>query len=217
MIASLTLAAAVATAQPRAAAAPVPPAIDLLLVNGRIYTVDPARPWAEAVAIAGDRIAAVGTSAEVRRLAGPQARVIDLRGAFVSPGFDDAHVHIDSTGALLTGANLLDVHDQARFVERMEAAAERLPKGSWITRGDWGAYEQWGAGSAGQPGAASAGAPFMPDRADVDPVTPDHPVFVSRFDRSAYFANALALARPASRRRAWRRQAARSRRTRAAG
>ena len=168
-------------------------AADLLLVNGRVYTVDPARPWAEAVAIAGDRIAAVGTSAEVRRLAGPQARVIDLGGAFVSPGFDDAHVHIDSTGALLTGANLLDVHDQARFVERMKAAAERLPKGSWITRGDWGAYEQWGAGSAGQPGAASAGAPFMPDRSYVDPVTPDHPVFVSRFDRSAYFANALAL------------------------
>jgi predicted amidohydrolase YtcJ len=167
---------------------------DLLLVNGKVYTVDPARPWAEAVAIAGDRILAVGTSADLRRLAGPKARVIDLRGAFVSPGFNDAHVHIDSTGALLTGANLLDVHDRARFLERIRAATERLPKGSWITRGDWGAYEQWGAGSPGQAGAASAGAPFMPDRSYVDPVTPEHPVFVSRFDRSAYFANALALA-----------------------
>lgn len=176
-----------------AAAAPGPAQdVDVALVNGKVYTVDPRRPWAEAVAIAGDRIAAVGTSAEVRRLAGPKARVIDLRGAFVSPGFNDAHVHIDSTGALLTGANLLDVHDQARFVERIRAATERLPRGSWITRGDWGAYEQWGAGSAGQ-AAASAGAPFMPDRSYVDPVTPDHPVFVSRFDRSAYFANSLAL------------------------
>jgi predicted amidohydrolase YtcJ len=166
---------------------------DLILVNGTVYTVDPARPWAEAVAIAGDRIAAVGTSADVRRRAGRHARIIDLRGAFVSPGFNDAHVHVDSTGALLTGANLLDVHDQARFVERLRGAVERLPKGSWITRGDWGAYEQWGAGSAGQPASGRAGAPFMPDRSYVDPVTPDHPVFVSRFDRSAFFANALAL------------------------
>ena len=86
----------------------------------------------------------------------------------------------------------------------MKAAAERLPKGSWITRGDWGAYEQWGAGSAGAAGGTPAqrGRAFMPDRSYVDPVTPDHPVFVSRFDRSAYFANSLALAaRPASRRR----------------
>jgi predicted amidohydrolase YtcJ len=168
---------------------------DLLLVNGRVYTVDPARPWAEAVAIAGDRIAAVGASAALRRSAGPKTRVIDLRGAFVSPGFNDAHVHIDSTGALLTGANLLDVHDQKAFLERIRAASERLPKGSWITRGDWGAYEQWAPGSAGEPGAAAGGGagPFMPDRSYVDPVTPEHPVLVNRFDRSAYFANALAL------------------------
>jgi predicted amidohydrolase YtcJ len=165
---------------------------DLLLVNGRVYTADPARPWVEAVAIQGDRITAVGAATELRRLAGPKTRLLDLRGAFVSPGFNDAHVHIDSTGALLTGANLLDVHDRERFVERIQAATERLPKGSWITRGDWGAYEQWGAGSAGG-SAGSASAPFMPDRSYVDPVTPDHPVFVNRFDRSAYFANSLAL------------------------
>ena len=113
----------------------------------------------------------------------------------MSPGFNDAHVHIDSTGALLTGANLLDVHEAKPFVERLQAAAQRLPKGSWITRGDWGAYEKWAAGSAGAPGGATAAGagPFLPDRSYVDPVTPDHPVFVNRFDRSAYFANALAL------------------------
>lgn len=60
--------------------------VDLALVNGRLYTADPARPWAEAVAIAGDRIVAVGTSAEVRRLAGPRTRVIDLRRAFAIVG-----------------------------------------------------------------------------------------------------------------------------------
>jgi predicted amidohydrolase YtcJ len=168
---------------------------DLLLVNGRVYTVDPARPWADAVAISGDRIVAVGSSAELRGLAGPRTRVIDLGGRFVVPGFNDAHVHIDSTGALLTGANLLDVHERARFLERIQAAAAGLPRGSWITRGDWGAYEQWSAGSAGQgtPAPGAGGGPFMPDRSYVDPVTPEHPVFVTRFDRSAYFANALAL------------------------
>jgi len=169
--------------------------IDLLLVNGKVYTVDPSRPWAEAVAISGNRIAAVGTSGELRRLAGPKTRVIDLHGSFVSPGFNDAHVHIDATGALLTGANLLDVHEKTLFVERIRAAAGRLPKGSWITRGDWGAYEQWAAGSAGATGTTGdRPGPFMPDRSDVDPVTPDHPVFVNRFDRSAYFANSVALA-----------------------
>jgi predicted amidohydrolase YtcJ len=73
-----------------------PPAADLLLVNGRIYTLDPARPWAEAIAVSGSRIAAVGANADVRRAAAAGARVVDLEGAFALPGFNDAHVHIDS-------------------------------------------------------------------------------------------------------------------------
>jgi predicted amidohydrolase YtcJ len=167
---------------------------DLVLVNGRVYTVDPGRPWAEAVAIAGDRILAVGSTAEVRRLARPKARIIDLRGAFVAPGFNDAHVHMDGAGALLVGVNLLDVHEEGSFVERIQAAAGRLPKGSWIVRGDWGAYERWSPGSAGaesRPGVG--GGPFTPDRRLIDPVTPDHPVLVNRFDRSMYLANTQAL------------------------
>ena len=176
-------------------AQPSGPAADLVLVNGRIYTVDPARPWAEAVSIRGDRILAVGTNDVVKSTAGAQSRTIDLKGAFVSPGFNDAHVHIDSTGALLVGVNLLDVHEPKRFKEAITAAASRLPKGSWITRGDWGAYEQWGQGSAGGPGTAAArsAAPFTPSRDLIDPVTPDHPVFVQRFDRSMFLANSLAL------------------------
>jgi predicted amidohydrolase YtcJ len=180
----LAFAAASAWAQPA----------DLVLLNGRVYTVDAARPWAEAVAVAGERILAVGSTADIARLAGPSTRRIDLAGAFVSPGFHDAHVHIDQTGALLVGVNLLDVHDAARFAERIRAAAARLPKGSWITRGDWGAYERWAAGSSGRAaGGASAGEMFLPDRSYIDPITPDHPVFVNRFDRSVYFANGRAL------------------------
>ncbi len=167
---------------------------DLILVGGRVYTLDAARPWAEALAVRGDRIVGLGTSAEMRKAAGSSTRVIDLKGAFVSPGFNDGHVHVESTGALLTGANLLDVHEPNPFRERIAQAASRLPAGSWITRGDWGAYEQWGQGSTGAPAAAgAAGRPFMPDRQLIDDVTPNHPVLVNRFDQSAFLANSLAL------------------------
>jgi hypothetical protein len=171
-----------------------PPPADVVLVGGRVYTLDPARPWAEGLAIVGDRIAAVGTAAAIRKWAGPGTRVVDLKGAFASPGFNDAHVHMDATGALLVGVNLLDVHTEAPFVERVRDATTRLPKGSWIVRGDWGAYEQWGAGTTGAAAAAGArSGPFTPDRRMIDAVTPDHPVFVNRFDRSMFLANSLAL------------------------
>ncbi len=166
---------------------------DLLLVNGRIYTLDPERPWAEAVAITGDRIAAAGTTAEISARRGPATRVIDLKGRFALPGFNDAHVHIDSTGSLLVGANLLDVHTAAPFTQRVAQAADRLPKGSWIQRGDWGAYEQWSAGSAGTAASANVSGPFTPSRDLIDAVTGGHPVFLNRFDRSMYLANSLAL------------------------
>ncbi len=166
---------------------------DLLLTNARVYTLDAKRPWAEAVAVRGERILAVGSSAELAPLRGKTTRVLDLRGAFVAPGFNDAHVHVDSTGALLVGANLLDVHTEAALLERVRGAAQRLPKGSWILRGDWGAYEKWGAGQAGAAGALSSGAPFTPDRRMIDGATPEHPVLISRFDRSMHLANSLAL------------------------
>ncbi len=177
-----------------AVAAQPPLAADLALTGGRLYTLDPQKPWVEAMAARGEEIVAVGSTAEIRRLVGPLTRVIDLKGAFALPGFNDAHVHIDSTGALLVGANLLDVHEPAAFRERIEAAAKRLPKGSWITRGDWGAYENWAAGAAGaSPSGARDAGPFTPDLSLIDALTPDHPVFVSRFDRSMYLANSRAL------------------------
>jgi hypothetical protein len=169
---------------------------DLVLLNGNVYTLDDARPKAQAIAVDGEWIVAVGPNREVRRHVGPGTRIIDLDGAHVFPGFNDAHVHVQSTGALLTGVNLLDVHEPALFLERITGATARLPAGSWITRGDWGAYEQWEAGSAG--GAAAAGAPrqagrFTPNRDLIDRVTPNHPVLVRSFDGEMYLANSLAL------------------------
>jgi predicted amidohydrolase YtcJ len=169
--------------------------VDLAIVNATVYTVDTARPTAEAIAVAGDRIVAVGTSAEIKKMAGARTRVIDARGGFVTPGFNDAHVHMDGTGALLVGVNLLDVHEPNAFRTRIAEATTRLPRGSWITRGEWGAYEQWSAGSSGSTGSAgsSGSGPFTPSRGLIDAITPDHPVLVNRFDRSMYLANTRAL------------------------
>lgn len=165
--------------------------------NAQIYTVDPVQPWAQALAVAGSRIVAIGDDAAVEPWIGPETRVEDLRGAFLTPGFNDGHVHVDSTGALLVGVNLLDCHAEACLRERVGAAAQRLPEGSWILRGDWGAYEQWAQGDEGASDDVPAAAkpqPFTPHRAMIDTISPVHPVLLSKFDRSAFLANSLALA-----------------------
>jgi predicted amidohydrolase YtcJ len=158
-------------------APPAPPAVTLAIVNARVWTADSARPWAEAVAIAGDRIAAVGTSEAVRALAGG-ARVIDAQGGMVTPGFIDSHVHFLGGGFGLAAVQLRDVTTPAEFVRRIAAFARTQPKGTWILRGDWD-HTRWG-------GA-------LPTRAWIDSVTPDHPVLVNRLDGHMSLANSAAL------------------------
>src|SRR5688572_30854408 len=104
----------------------------LLLTGGRVWTGDSARPWAEAVAVAGDRILAVGRAAEVARLRGSGTRVLQLEGRFIAPGFIDNHTHFGQAGALLLGANLLDVSDATSLIRRVREAAGRLPAGAWM-------------------------------------------------------------------------------------
>ena len=173
---------------------PLRPA-NLILVNARVWTLDPDQPAAQAVAIRGQRIIKVGTNEEVRRLArSDYTRVIDLRGRLVLPGFIDNHTHFAAAGRLLLGLNLLDVNDPDAFRTRVQEAAARLPAGAWLTGGDWGAYAQWKQGSTGASGAVSAKAgEFLPTKELIDPVTGDHPALISRFDRQVYLANSLAL------------------------
>ena len=97
--------------------APVP---NLVLFNGRVFTLDSGRPWAEAVAIAGSRISAVGSTAEIKALATSATRIIDLKGAFASPGFNDAHVH------LVRGAEEIVVFEKIypHILENADAIAE---------------------------------------------------------------------------------------------
>ena len=110
---------------------------DLIITGGRVWTGDSARPQAEAVAVTGNRISAVGSRAEVMALQGPVTRVIDMPGTFITPGFIDNHTHFNSAGALLLGANLLDVSDEAGLIARVREARDRLPPGAWLTGGDW--------------------------------------------------------------------------------
>ncbi len=166
---------------------------DIVLVNGTVYTVDESQPWAEALAIKNDLIMAVGSNAEVEALVGPSTRTIDVGGGFVSPGFNDGHVHVGGTGALLIGVNLLEVHEEQPFIDAIRGATGRLPEGSWITGGSWGAYEQWSAGSAGEQGTSELAQPFTPHRDMIDELTADHPLLVSKFDRSMHLANSRAL------------------------
>jgi predicted amidohydrolase YtcJ len=165
---------------------------DLILTNARIWTGDSARPWAQALAVRGERLLVVGTTAEARRHQTAFTRVIDAGGRLVTPGFTDNHTHFSQAGALLLGANLLDVARPDSFIARIRAARDRLPEGAWITGGDWGAYEDWAAGSAG----GAAGTPrerFSPERRLIDSLTANTGMLMQRWDRSAYLANGRAL------------------------
>ncbi len=160
---------------------------DLLLYNGKIWTGADHTPWADWIAVDGEKIIGIGSS---RDSMPPTSNKIDLKGQLTLPGFNDSHVHFSSAGALLLGINLLDVNDKNQLRQEIVAATQRLPKGSWITRGDWGAYEAWGVGSDGTQRSKVF---FTPHRNMIDDLTPNHPVLINRFDRTEGLANALAL------------------------
>jgi predicted amidohydrolase YtcJ len=168
---------------------------DLIIRNARIWTGDSARPRAEAVAIRGERIIAVGSNAEADAHRTPRTRVIDATGRMVTPGFIDDHTHFGQAGALLIGANLLDVSSAQPFAERVKAAVTRMSPGAWLTGGDWGAYEDWNANSTGATSSAAARQRFSPDRSIIDSVSGSTPMLLNRWDRSAYLANGVALQR----------------------
>jgi predicted amidohydrolase YtcJ len=152
---------------------------DLIIVNASVHTMDEARPTAEAVAVLGNRIAAVGSSQELRALAGPQTRVIDAAGHTVFPGFNDSHVHFLMGGFALANVDLRDATSPEEMARRLAAYSKKLPKGRWILGGDWD-HEKW-------PGAP------LPTRQMIDTATPDNPVWVNRLDGHMALANTLAL------------------------
>jgi predicted amidohydrolase YtcJ len=152
---------------------------DLVIVNANVHTMDARQPGAQAVAVYGNRVAAVGTTEEIKRFVGAHTRIVDAKGALVLPGFNDAHVHFLSGGFQLSSVDLRDAATPQEFAERIRRFAEKLPAGRWITGGDWD-HERW-------PGTP------LPTKELIDSFTKDRAVFVNRLDGHMALANSYAL------------------------
>lgn len=154
--------------------------VDLVFTGGVLLTQDPARPRAEALAVAGGRVAAVGSSREIAALAGPDPRRIDLAGRTLIPGFHDAHAHLWKIGHLLT--TMLDLRRVASLLEMqalLREAAARLPEGAWLLGRGYNEVRM----KEGR----------QPDRRDLDAAVPDRPVFLIRTCAHMAAANTAAM------------------------
>jgi predicted amidohydrolase YtcJ len=154
------------------------PDADLVLTGADVYAVDAARRWAQAVAVRGDRIVAVGTEDEVRDLVGPSTVHLHLPGRLVVPGFQDAHVHAAFGGRNLLSLNLDELATREQYLDAIAAYAAAHPELPWITGGGW--Y------NAAFPAEG-------PRREDLDAVVPDRPAFLMNTDVHGAWANTLAL------------------------
>ncbi|HEY3135024.1 MAG TPA: amidohydrolase [Blastocatellia bacterium] len=155
------------------------PAIDLALINGRIWTGNKAQPWAEAVASRGERIIAVGSNDDVKKLTDSKTRLIDLRGKLALPGFIDDHTHFIEGGFHLLSVDLRDAATPEEFARRIKDHAAKLAAGRRITGGDWD-HERWPGGQ-------------LPTKELIDRFTPNNPVAVNRLDGHMCLANSVAL------------------------
>jgi predicted amidohydrolase YtcJ len=151
----------------------------MILVNGRVWTENPAQPTAQAVALDGSRILAVGDSAAIRKLAGSGTRIIDLGGRLLLPGFNDAHVHFLTGGGSLITVHLGTANSQAEFRDRVAAFAKTLPKGAWLRNGLWD-QQRWSPA-------------VLPSHQLIDDVSGDHPAFLWRLDGHMALVNVQAM------------------------
>lgn len=152
---------------------------DLVIINANIRTIDEKQPRAEAVAVTGNKILAIGTNREIRKLIGENTKTIDAGGRLVLPGFNDSHVHFLTTGNLFFSVNLRGVRTRAEIIEKIRRNVQYLPKGAWILGSGWDA-RNWSADD-------------LPKREFIDEITPDNPVFIYGLDINSAFANSSAL------------------------
>jgi len=155
------------------------PAADLIIQNAHVWTVDALHPEAEAVAVLGDRIVAVGSSSQVDAWRGPHTRMVEAAGKRLLPGFNDAHVHFTDGGAQLDNVELNDVTSAQEFARRIGERAGKTAKGEWLLGGDWD-ETKWTPAE-------------LPTKELIDPATPETPVAVNRYDGHMVLANSLAL------------------------
>jgi predicted amidohydrolase YtcJ len=142
--------------------------------------MDPARPWAEAIAVRGGRVIAVGSSAEVRAVVDASAEVVDAKGGTVLPGFQDAHCHPTTAGRERLHIDLSGIAEVADYLDRVRAYAESHREEDWLFGGGWSMASFPG-------GVASA--------AELDSIVPDRPVFIMNRDGHGAWVNTVALER----------------------
>jgi predicted amidohydrolase YtcJ len=155
------------------------PSATLIVTNAAVYTVDKQHPKAEAVAVIGDRIVAVGSRVEIDLWRGPETRVIDAGGKSVLPGFNDAHAHFIQGGAQIDQVQLTDATTPPQFANRIAAQVKKAPKSEWILGGRWD-ETKWAK-------------PELPTKDLVDPVSSNTPIFVERYDGHEALANSAAM------------------------
>ena len=161
------------------AASPPSNAADTIILNARIYTVNPQQPSAEALAISGEKILAVGTKNEIEKYRGASTRIIDAQGHLVLPGFVDCHIHFMDGSMGLTRVDLNDAKTVAEIQKRVKEYAESHLQEPWITGMGW-TYPTFG------PSA-------LPDKKILDDVVPTRPVYLVAFDGHSSWANSKAL------------------------
>ena len=159
-----------------AATMPTVEPADLVLTGGPVHPV--VGPSGRAVAVRGERVAAVGSEDDVRAFVGPSTRVVDLQGRTVVPGFIDAHVHPVQAGLMLAGCDLTDARGAGEAVRLVAAYATAHPDAPWISGGGW-SMEWFSNGT--------------PSRTLLDDVVPDRPVLLGNRDGHGAWANSLAL------------------------
>jgi len=152
---------------------------DLVVLNAKIWTVDRDRPEVEAAAAWQGRILAVGTTSEIRNLAGPKTVVVDARGRRVVPGFHDCHLHFLGSGLRLQQVALKDAKDAAEFGRRLAEFDRKLPRDRWMTGGEWDHDRAFNG--------------RLPTAADIDQFVRERPVFIRRYDGHMALANSRAL------------------------
>jgi predicted amidohydrolase YtcJ len=156
-----------------------PEAADLVFINGNIYTVNEKQPGAEAVAVKGVRIIFVGSNAGVKNYEGANTRVVDLHGATVLPGMTDSHYHFIGVGQREMNLNLEGITNLEDFLAKVKARVDQAKPGEWVTGRGW-IETFW------KP-------PVFPTRWDLDKISPNNPVFLTRADGHGAVANSAAL------------------------
>ena len=153
-------------------------AVDLIVINGKVYAGGGTSEMAEAVAIRGNKVVRVGSNREIQRLRRAQTTVVDAKGGAVMPGFNDAHAHFISGGLALDQINLLEATTLDEVKDTIRIWSEAHPERTWITGRGW--YYQAFAGT-------------LPTRQLLDTLVPDRPAYLVAYDGHTGWANSKAL------------------------